>query len=116
MFNSLNEFELPKLNLNQIRFNKDNKYFNLSSLERRRISTKSFTKNKDKNNSEVRRRKKQRIKYKIKQLKDKIKKNKEIIKEFKIFYNNIVNKYGSLNINQPKIESYVLSNKYDVED
>ena len=115
MFNSLNEFELPKLNLNQIRFNKDNKNFRLSSIDRRRISSKTLNENKNKNNSDLRRRKKKIIKNKIKQLKDKIKKNKEIIKEFKIFYNNIVNKYDNL-IYQPKIESYVLSNKNDVED
>lgn len=96
MFNSLNEFELPKLNLNQIRFNKYNKNFRLSSLERRRISSKSSNKNSDENKSEERRRKKQNMKYKIKQLKDKIIRNKKIIKEFKIFYNNIVNKYDNL--------------------
>ena len=76
MFNSLNEFELPKLNLNQIRFNKDNKYFKLSSIKRRGISSKIL--NKNKNNFELGRRKKQIIKSKIKQLIDKIKKIKKL--------------------------------------
>ena len=115
MFSSLNELELPKLNLNQIRFNKDNRNFGFSSLERRRISSKSSNNNKDKDNSEVRKKKKKRIKYKIKQLKDKIKKNKEIIKEFKIFCNNIENKYDNL-IYQPKIESFIISKEINLED
>ena len=115
MFSSSNELDLPKLNLNQIRFNKDNRNFGFSSLERRRISSKSSNNNKDKDNSEVRKKKKKRIKYKIKQLKDKIKKNKEIIKEFKIFCNNIENKYDNL-IYQPKIESFIISKEINLED
>ena len=98
--------ELPKLNLEQINFNKYNKNYNLSSnLKRNKTPENSHTR-KDENKSDITERKK--ILKKIKNLKEEIKTNKKVIKDFKKFYALLMNKYEKY-IYGPEIECYVLT-------
>lgn len=98
--------ELPKLNLEQINFNKYNKNYNLSSnLKRNKTPENSHTR-KDENKSDITERKK--ILKKIKILKEEIKTNKKVIKDFKKFYALLMNKYEKY-IYGPEIECYVLT-------
>ena len=98
--------ELPKLNLKQIKFNKYNQKYMLSSnIRRKKITLKRLTK---RNEPETQKKAKKILKSKIKQAKENIKKNKNLIKEFKKFYSTIIDKYDNI-IYQPDIESYVLS-------
>ena len=99
------ELELPKLNLKQINFNQDNKNYNFSSnVGRKLLSGNKFNIKKN----ETMKKQKTKIKNKIKLLKKQIKKNEEIIKKFKEYYDIINKKYDGL-IYQPGIEYYVLS-------
>ena len=98
--------ELPKLNLEQINFNKYNKNYNLSSNLKRNKTPENSNTRKDENKSDITERKK--ILKKIKNLKEEIKTNKKIIKDFKKFYALLMNKYEKY-IYGPEIECYVLT-------
>ena len=98
--------ELPKLNLEQINFNKYNKNYNLSSNLKRNKTPENTNTRKDENKSDITERKK--ILKKIKNLKEEIKTNKKVIKDFKKFYALLMNKYEKY-IYGPEIEYYVLT-------
>jgi hypothetical protein len=98
--------ELPKLNLEQINFNKYNKNYNLSSNLKRNKTPENSNTRKNENKSDITERKK--ILKKIKNLKEEIKTNKKIIKDFKKFYALLMNKYEKY-IYGPEIECYVLT-------
>ena len=98
--------ELPKLNLEQINFNKYNKNYNLSSNLKRNKTPENSNTRKDENKSDITERKK--ILKKIKNLKEEIKTNKKVIKDFKKFYALLMNKYEKY-IYGPEIEYYVLT-------
>ena len=98
--------ELPKLNLEQINFNKYNKNYNLSSNLKRNKTPENSNTRKNENKSDITERKK--ILKKIKNLKEEIKTNKKIIKDFKKFYALLMNKYEKY-IFGPEIEYYVLT-------
>ena len=98
--------ELPKLNLEQINFNKYNKNYNLSSNLKRNKTPENSNTRKDENKSDITERKK--ILKKIKNLKEEIKTNKKVIKDFKKFYALLMNKYEKY-IYGPEIECYVLT-------
>ena len=116
LFNSINEKELPKLNLRQINFNKDNKRYELSSnFERGIVLSKSSSTKKKVNNSEIKKRQKRILKNKIKKTKCNIRKNQKLIKKFKKFYSIISNKYDKY-IYEPFIELYVLSTQNKNDD
>lgn len=120
IINSNNLFELPKLNLKQINFNKDNKngFFSTNRIRNNdRTLSKSTKRNVKYNNPETIIKQKVKIKEKIKLMEKNIMKNKELINEFKEYYNKIMNKYDKY-IYQPDIESYVLSlqTKFDDEN
>jgi hypothetical protein len=112
----LNELDVPKLNLKQIQFNKDNKKYRFtSSFERRKKSSDNSINSKEGKKSPNIKYEKKKIKYKIKLLKNIIRKNKETIKDFKHFYNIIIDKYDKY-IYQPEIESYVLNTLNDFKE
>jgi hypothetical protein len=98
--------ELPKLNLEQINFNKYNKNYNLSSNLKRNKTPENSNTRKNENKSDITERKK--ILKKIKNLKEEIKTNKKVIKDFKKFYALLMNKYEKY-IYGPEIEYYVLT-------
>ena len=105
-FKVIKLIELPKLNLEQINFNKYNKNYNLSSNLKRNKTPENSNTRKDENKSDITERKK--ILKKIKNLKEEIKTNKKIIKDFKKFYALLMNKYEKY-IYGPEIEYYVLT-------
>jgi hypothetical protein len=99
-----------KLNLTQIQFNKDNNKYKFSSDFRRRgLLSKSLNNTNDKK-SEDKKLTERTLKKNIKKLNKNITKNKSLIKEFKKYYNSIINKYYKF-IYQPNIDSYVLSSE-----
>lgn len=100
------QIELPKLNLEQINFNKYNKSYNLSSNLKRNKTPENTNNRKDENKSDITDRKK--LLKEIKNIKEEIKNNKKIIKDFKKFYALLMNKYEKY-IYGPEIECYVLT-------
>ena len=100
------EFVLPKLNLKQINFNKNNKS-NLHPNCVRGDMTSLFSKY-DKKKEKQEQITRHKIKNKIKKIKKTILRNQKIINSFKDFYCKLMKKY-SKSIYQPEIESYVLT-------
>ena len=100
------EFVLPKLNLKQINFNKNNKT-NLHPNCVRGDMTSLFSKY-DKKKEKQEQITRHKIKNKIKKIKKTILRNQKIINSFKDFYCKLMKKY-SKSIYQPEIESYVLT-------
>ena len=104
-----------KLNLTQIKFNKDNNKYKFSpDFRRRGLLSKSLNKTNDKK-SENKKLTERSLKKNIKKLNKNITKNKNLIKEFKKYYNSIINKYYKF-IYQPNIDSYVLSSENCFKD
>ena len=100
------EFVLPKLNLKQINFNKNNKS-NLHPNCVRGDMTSLFSKY-DKKKEKQEQITRHKIKNKIKKIQKTILRNQKIINSFKDFYCKLMKKY-SKSIYQPEIESYVLT-------
>ena len=100
------EFVLPKLNLKQINFNKNNKT-NLHPNCVRGDMTSLFSKY-DKKKEKQEQITRHKIKNKIKKIQKTILRNQKIINSFKDFYCKLMKKY-SKSIYQPEIESYVLT-------
>ena len=98
--------ELPKINLEQINFNKNNKNFNLFNNLKRNKTPENTNKRKNEDKSEITERTK--LLKNIKNLKEEMKNNKKIIKDFKKFYALLMNKYEKY-IYGPEIEYYVLT-------
>jgi exonuclease SbcC len=105
-FNIKKQIELPKLNLEQINFNKNNKSYNLSSNLKRNKTPENSNNREDENKSDITDRKK--LLKQIKNIKKEIKNNKKTIKDFKKFYALLMNKYEKY-IFGPEIEYYVLT-------
>ena len=99
-----------KLNLTQIQFNKDNNKYKFSSDFRRRGLLSKSLNNTNVKKSEDKKLTERTLKKNIKKLNKNITKNKSLIKEFKKYYNSIINKYYKF-IYQPNIDSYVLSSE-----
>jgi len=107
------QIELPKLNLEQINFNKNNKNYNLSSNLKRNKTPENSNKRDDGSKSEITERK--QLLKNIKKLKEDIKNNKKIIKDFKKFYVLLMSKYEKY-IYGPEIECYVLTKERELTE
>ena len=110
-FKTKKQIKLPKINLEQINFNKNNKKL-FNNLKRNKTPENS---NKRKNEERSENNERTKLLENLKNLKEEMKNNKKIIKDFKKFYVSLMNKYEKY-IFGPEIECYVLTKEKELSE